>query len=180
MQAGKVNSIAALHDAHSKQLLNPLKMRKAPQGAAANPVIRQRSVAQQAKHKQHFADTLRRNSEAEAATLANEQGMQSPQSMPAGQSAHGMSPDFQQQQARDGAGQFGAYHRAQLEPYGGTLASSKSEPHGQLTLPISDSWNCLQSCNTKYRQQQAKSHKLFVHAVRCCSKMFCIADQVTL
>lgn len=133
MQAGKVNSIAALHDAHSKQLLNPLKMRKAPQGAAANPVIRQRSVAQQAKHKQHFADTLRRNNEAEAAVLANEQSvlsMQSAQSMPAGPSTYSMSPDFQQQQAQDGAGQFGAHHRAQLEPYGGTLASSKSEPHG--------------------------------------------------
>ena len=152
MQAGKVNSIAALHDAHSKQVLNPLKMRKTPQGDAANPVVRQRSVAQQAKHKQRFADTLRRSSDPEAAALADIQGtpsmqnghsMQSAHSMPAGHSMlsmQSMSPDFQQRQAQDGAQQAGAYHRAQLEPYGNTLASSKSEPHGQPQPTLHTLW----------------------------------------
>lgn len=125
MQAGKVNSIAALHDARSKQVLNPLKMRKAPQGAAANPVIRQRSVAQQAHHKQHFADTLRRNSDWEAIPAADEQTMRDTQS--AG------TPDSQQQlqqQPDDGPAQAAAFYRGQLEAHANPLASSKSEPHG--------------------------------------------------
>lgn len=140
MQAGNVNSIAALYNAQTKQVLNPLKMRKAPQGAAANPVIRQRSVAQQAKHKQHFADTLRRNNDSDSA-LANEQSMQSMHSMPHGQSMHSgqnMSRDALQQQPQDHAEHAGAYYRAQLEPYGSALASSKSEPHGWSQLSTSE------------------------------------------
>lgn len=126
MQVGKINSIAALHDAQSKQVLNPLKMRKAPQGDAANPVIRQRSVAQQAKHKQRFADTLRGDSDAEPATLANEQSM---------------SLSAPQQQPEDQAEHIGAHYHAQLTPYGSALTSSKSEPHGQCLAN-----ECVLSC----------------------------------
>ena len=120
-----MNSIAALHDARSKQILNPLKIRKAPQGSAANPVIRQRSVAQQAHHKQHFADTLRRNSDWEAIPAAGEQDLRDTQS--AG------TPDSQQQlqqQPQEGSAQAAAHYRGQLEPHANLLASSKSEPHG--------------------------------------------------
>ena len=57
-QVGGINSVGALHDARSKQVpLNPLRARKTSVGQAANPVIRQQSVAQQAQAKQtrHFA-----------------------------------------------------------------------------------------------------------------------------
>ena len=133
MQAGKVNSIAALHDARSKQVLNPLKMRKAPQGNAANPVIRQRSVAQQAHHKQHFADTLRHNSDWEAMPAADQPSMHSGQSVGTPDS---QQQQHQQQQAQDGAGLVAAHYREHLEPHGHKLASSKSEPHGQFTLCV--------------------------------------------
>lgn len=46
LQAGKVNSVAAMHDARSKQVpLNPLRARKGGTGVSANPVIRQQSIA---------------------------------------------------------------------------------------------------------------------------------------
>ena len=60
-QVGEINSVGALHDARSKQVpSNPLRARKTSVGQAANPVIRQQSVAQQAQAKQtrHFAGGL--------------------------------------------------------------------------------------------------------------------------
>ena len=56
-QVGGINSVGALHDARNKQVpLNPLRARKGSVGQAANPVIRQHSMAQQAQAKQarHF------------------------------------------------------------------------------------------------------------------------------
>lgn len=56
-----MNSVGALLDAHSKQVpLNPLRARKAAVGQAANPIIRQQSVVQQAQAKQtrHFKGGL--------------------------------------------------------------------------------------------------------------------------
>ena len=58
MQAGGINSVGALHDARSKQVpLNPLRTRKSAVGQAANPVIRQHSIAHQtqAKRSRQFA-----------------------------------------------------------------------------------------------------------------------------
>lgn len=54
--------MGALHDARNKQVpLNPLRARKTAVGQAANPIIRQQSVAQQAQAKQtrHFQGSPR-------------------------------------------------------------------------------------------------------------------------
>ncbi|KAL3148466.1 hypothetical protein ABBQ38_013911 [Trebouxia sp. C0009 RCD-2024] len=110
-QVGGINSVGALHDARNKQVpLNPLRARKTAVGQAANPIIRQQSVAQQAQAKQtrHFQDTLRKHPQQTAGV-----GEGSPQ-LPSG--------DPQQEAFSS--------NRALADVYGDSLMSSKSEPHG--------------------------------------------------